>query len=73
MLTLFGDTLREWPLPLRILASTLIVVTFVSNVTEPFVRKVIHHIGTLVRRSNRRTEPEIKSPARPEGCAPSDK
>ena len=49
VLTLFGDMLRDWPLPLRILASTLIIVPIVANITEPAVKVAADSIARRLR------------------------
>ncbi|MDX0312518.1 hypothetical protein GOC54_15740 [Sinorhizobium meliloti] len=38
VLTLVGEWLRDWPLPLRALASTAIIVPIVANLTAPAVQ-----------------------------------
>ncbi|WOI11709.1 hypothetical protein [Thalassospira lucentensis] len=44
-LTIFGDAIRELPLPLGILVSTVIVVILVSNIIEPLVGMAFSHLG----------------------------
>lgn len=37
---LVGDSTRTWPMPLRALAATLMIVPIVTNISQPAVRKV---------------------------------
>ncbi|MGE7990192.1 hypothetical protein ACQKPE_03910 [Pseudomonas sp. NPDC089554] len=41
VLALLGDVLSDWPLPLRVLGATLIIVPIVANITEPMVRTAL--------------------------------
>ena len=49
VLTLSGEMLIDWPFSLRVLVSTLIIVTIVSNVTEPLFAGVFHRVGACWR------------------------
>lgn len=44
VLALVGDLLSDWPLPLRVLGATLIIVPIVANITEPAVRALVTEI-----------------------------
>ncbi len=50
-----GDVLQDWPLPLRVLGATVVIVPIVSNVAEPGVRLVIRAIGQMCFRRGTRT------------------
>jgi len=41
VIALVGDLLQEWPLPLRLLVATLIIVPVVVNMTEPAVKGAV--------------------------------
>lgn len=41
VLLLLGDTLKGWPLPLRVLASTALIVAIVTNIAEPMVKHAV--------------------------------
>lgn len=41
VLSLFGTHLRHWPLPLRVMGSTLIIVPIVVNVSAPLVEALL--------------------------------
>ena len=50
VLTLLGDSLQEWPLPVRVLGATAIIVPIVANITEPAVRFAVAAIAQRVGR-----------------------
>lgn len=51
VLTLLDDALDDWPLPLRVLGATAIIVPIVANIAEPAVRALASATGRLRRRS----------------------
>lgn len=73
-LTIFGDALKEFPFPLGVLVSTLVVVIIVSNVTDPLVGKVFYHLGRTFRKPGLHSEaaPLVNNTAPVERSAPSD-
>lgn len=38
---LVGDSTQDWPMPLRVLAATLMIVPIVTNVSQPAARTII--------------------------------
>lgn len=38
VISLVGDCMQDWPLPLRVLGATLMIVPIVTNISEPAVR-----------------------------------
>lgn len=53
VLTLLDDALNDWPLPLRVLWATAIIVPIVANIAEPAVRALASATERLWRRSIR--------------------
>jgi antibiotic biosynthesis monooxygenase (ABM) superfamily enzyme len=53
VISLVGDVLKDWPLPLLVLGATLIIVPIVANITEPAVKATVTAIerAWLRRRS----------------------
>ncbi len=51
VISLTGESMKDWPLPLRVLAATLMIVPIVTNISEPAVRAVA---GTIERSRLRR-------------------
>jgi antibiotic biosynthesis monooxygenase (ABM) superfamily enzyme len=52
---LVGDRTQNWPLPLRVLAATLMIVPIVTNVSQPAVRTIVAKIEkAIVRWQSRR-------------------
>lgn len=51
VISLAGDCMKGWPLPLRVLGATLMIVPIVTNISEPAVRAVV---GTIQRSRLRR-------------------
>lgn len=45
VLSLVGDLLQDWPLPLRVLGTTVLIVPVVTNITEPLVRAALASIA----------------------------
>ncbi|MNV99971.1 hypothetical protein D3C71_1954070 [compost metagenome] len=41
VLLLLGDALKGWPLPLRVLGSTALIVPIVTNIAEPLVKRIL--------------------------------
>jgi len=41
VLLLVGDLLQDWPLPIRVLAATALIVPIVANITDPVVKAAI--------------------------------
>lgn len=52
VISLTGDCMRDWPLPLRVLGATLMIVPLVTNVSEPAVRMAV---GKMERQNRRRS------------------
>lgn len=73
-LTIFGDALKEFPFPLGVLVSTLVVVIIVSNVTDPLVGKVFYHLRRTFRKPGLRSNaaPLVNNTAPVKRSAPSD-
>lgn len=73
-LTIFGDALKEFPFPLGVLVSTLVVVIIVSNVTDPLVGKVFCHLGRMFHKPGLQSKavPMINNTAPVERSVPSD-
>ena len=59
VLTLTIEMLVRWPFALRVLVSTMIIVTIVANVTEPLVAFVFRQVGA--RRRFGRASPELRN------------
>jgi antibiotic biosynthesis monooxygenase (ABM) superfamily enzyme len=38
---LVGDRTQDWPMPLRVLGATLMIVPIVANVSQPAVRTIV--------------------------------
>jgi antibiotic biosynthesis monooxygenase (ABM) superfamily enzyme len=52
---LVGDSTQDWPMPLRVLAATLMIVPIVTNVSQPAVRTIVAKIEkAIVRWQSRR-------------------
>ncbi|MDI5929371.1 hypothetical protein [Rhizobium leguminosarum] len=47
---LVGDCTQDWPMPLRVLAATLMIVPIVTNVSQPAVRKIVGIIEKAIVR-----------------------
>ncbi|MGZ2385334.1 hypothetical protein [Rhizobium leguminosarum] len=47
---LVGDRTQDWPMPLRVLAATLMIVPIVTNVSQPAVRKIVGIIEKAIVR-----------------------
>ncbi|MEJ1117211.1 hypothetical protein V9K92_01825 [Phyllobacterium sp. CCNWLW109] len=47
---LVGDRTQNWPLPLRVLATTLMIVPIVTNVSQPAVRTIVAKIEMAILR-----------------------
>ena len=45
VLSVLGRYLRQWPLPLRVLGSTLIIVPIVVNISAPLVQALVSAVG----------------------------
>ncbi|TXR49436.1 hypothetical protein [Phyllobacterium endophyticum] len=43
-----GDRMRDWPIPLRVLGATLMVVPIVTNVSQPAVRTIVGKIEQVM-------------------------
>jgi antibiotic biosynthesis monooxygenase (ABM) superfamily enzyme len=53
VMALAGDRFRQWPLPLRVLASTLLVVPLVVNLSAPLVQFIVATVADAWRRISR--------------------
>ncbi|MCK2165950.1 hypothetical protein [Thalassospira xiamenensis] len=73
-LTIFGDALKEFPFPLGVLVSTLVVVIIVSNFTDPLVGKVFCYLGRTFHKPglHSKAAPMANNTAPVERSAPSD-
>jgi len=47
---LVGDRTQDWPMPLRVLAATLMNVPIVTNVSQPAVRTIVGIIEKAIVR-----------------------
>lgn len=47
---LIGDRTQDWPMPLRILGATLLIVPTVTNISQPAVRTIVGKIETTIVR-----------------------
>ena len=56
VLSLLGPHFRDWPLPLRVMGSTLIIVPIVVNISAPLV-------DVLVSAVRRRWAQQVERPA----------
>lgn len=45
VLSLLGSHFRHWPLPLRVMGSTLIIVPIVVNISAPLVQALVSAVG----------------------------
>lgn len=43
-----GDCMQDWPMPLRVLGATLMVVPIVTNVSQPAVRTIFGKIEQVI-------------------------
>jgi antibiotic biosynthesis monooxygenase (ABM) superfamily enzyme len=43
-----GDCMQDWPIPLRVLGATLMVVPIVTNVSQPAVRTIVGKIEQVM-------------------------
>ncbi|RWX36895.1 hypothetical protein [Rhizobium leguminosarum] len=43
-----GDCMQDWPMPLRVLGATLMVVPIVTNVSQPAVRTIVGKIEQVM-------------------------
>lgn len=44
ILWIVGDCMQDWPMPLRVLGATLMIVPIVTNVSQPAVRTIVGKI-----------------------------
>ena len=56
VLTFVGELLRDWPLPVRVLGATMIIVPIVANITEPAVKTAVAAIERGLARRGRLPE-----------------
>jgi hypothetical protein len=49
--------MQDWPLPLRVLGATSIIVPIVTNISEPAVRMVMGKIEKAILQRRMRTPP----------------
>lgn len=52
VISLAGDCMAGWPLPLRVLGATVMIVPIVTNISEPVVRTIFG----MIQRSRLRPE-----------------
>lgn len=52
-----GDLSQDWPLPLRVLGTTIIIVPIVANITEPAVKATVTAIQSAWLRRRSRSAP----------------
>lgn len=57
VISLVGDVLKDWPLPLRVLGATVIIVPIVANITEPAVKAAVTAIERAWLRRRSRSAP----------------
>ncbi len=57
VISLVGDMLKDWPLPLRVLGATVIIVPIVANITEPVVKAAVTAIERAWLRRKSRSAP----------------
>ncbi len=53
VLLLLGDALRGWPLPLRVLGSTALIVPIVTNIAEPLVKRTLSMLTRRIAKKHR--------------------
>ncbi len=53
VLLLLGDALRGWPLPLRVLGSTALIVPIVTNIAEPLVKRTLSMLTRRIPKKHR--------------------
>ncbi|CAH0181631.1 MAG: hypothetical protein ACN6NZ_00020 [Burkholderiales bacterium] len=53
VLLLLGDALRGWPLPLRVLGSTALIVPIVTNIAEPLVKRTLSMLTSRIPKKHR--------------------
>ncbi len=47
---LVGDRTQDWPMPLRVLGATLLIVPIVTNISQPAVRTIVGKIEKAIVR-----------------------
>ncbi len=57
VISLVGDMLKDWPLPMRVLGATVIIVPIVANITEPVVKAAVTAIERAWLRRKSRSAP----------------
>ncbi|UEM07601.1 hypothetical protein JL101_032325 (plasmid) [Skermanella rosea] len=57
VISLVGDVLKDWSLPLRVLGATIIIVPIVANITEPAVKAAVTAIERAWLRRGSRSAP----------------
>lgn len=57
VIALAGDCIQGWPLPLRVLGATLMIVPIVTNISEPAVRTIVGIIARARLRRRMNTRP----------------
>ncbi|MGI2034368.1 hypothetical protein ACRQ1B_18460 [Rhizobium panacihumi] len=57
VISLAGDCMQGWPLPLRVLGATLMIVPIVTNISEPAVRTVMGKIKKEILQRRMRIPP----------------
>ncbi|MBY3266639.1 hypothetical protein HFO15_34200 [Rhizobium laguerreae] len=45
---ILGDCMQDWPMPLRVLGATLMVVPIATNVSQPAVRTIVGKIEQVM-------------------------
>ncbi len=57
VISLVGDMLEDWPLPMRVLGATVVIVPVVANITEPVVKAAVTAIERAWLRRKSRSAP----------------
>jgi antibiotic biosynthesis monooxygenase (ABM) superfamily enzyme len=57
VISLVGDVLEDWPLTLRVLGATVMIVPIVANITEPAVKAAVTAIERAWLRRRSRSAP----------------
>lgn len=55
VLSVLGPYLRQWPLPLRVLGSTLVIVPIVVNISAPLVEALVSELRRYWLRHRQRS------------------
>jgi antibiotic biosynthesis monooxygenase (ABM) superfamily enzyme len=55
VISLVGDVFEDWPLPLRVLGATVIIVPIIANITGPAVEAAVTAIVLVWRQRRSRS------------------